>query len=285
MKTSQQVLKHHYAKLMVLNQIKHSNVPFIPSLKPFDFSLDREVALAVIKQHKGKALKILHENWRNDRELVLKAISNDAFASGEYVGKVLRRDRNFVKELVQVKNNWVLLKDMDEDFRQDEEICRAALDCNPRAIKYVLNQYLLNNREYMLKIVSQCGILLEYVGYSLKNNREINLAALKQTPKAFQFVGNVLFKDEEISSFSTLDNSIELRIKSISGKELRFFADPNNTFNMIRWRVAEEWNIGNEFRIIHNSKVMSMEDDEKTLQELEINSNSKLVMVFRLVGG
>ncbi|EFC39290.1 predicted protein [Naegleria gruberi] len=283
MKKSQERTNLLYSKLMILKQIRHSNVPFVPSRKPFDFGLDRDVALAVVSKHGSDALKIIHETLRNDREIILKAVSKDDFMNSGYIGKTLRRDRKFVKELVQ--ENWILLKDMDLDIREDEEICRAALKRNPRAIRYVHNQDLLNNREFMLEIVKQYGLSLEYIGKSLKNDREINLTALNQNPNAFRFVGQDLLYDKKISIFSTKASSMELHIKSMAGRDLKVYVNPEDSFRMIRLQVVEAWGNLDGVRIVHKSKPIPEEDDEKTLKELEINSDSKLTMIFRLRGG
>ena len=74
-------------RFMILHQIKHSEVPFIPSLRPnFDFTLDRDVVLAAVRKHGGKALILAHSQFKNDREMVKEAALKDGRIDSVYVG-------------------------------------------------------------------------------------------------------------------------------------------------------------------------------------------------------
>ncbi|EFC48718.1 predicted protein [Naegleria gruberi] len=171
-------------------------------------------------------------------------------------------------------------------MREDEEICRVAVKCDPRAIQFVSNQDLLNDRRFILEIVRHSGLLLEFVGESLKNDREIVLTALNQDPNAFRFVGEDLLKNEEISKFSPQVSSIELTIESLIRKKMKVYMNPNDTFEMFINRLEDRLCVTDQNVVIANkSKLIPLSEYAKTLKELEIDSNSKLVYLYRFYGG
>ena len=99
----------------------------------------------------------------------------------------------------------MLLYDIDDKFKYDEEICLQALKSNINAYQFIKNItediliYSLSKRGFLLKYspvknnklyliaVANDGLALEYVD---EQTEEICDIAIKQNPKAIKFVKN-----------------------------------------------------------------------------------------------
>jgi len=55
-----------------------------------------------------------------------------------------------------------------------------------------------NNREYVLKAVSEQGSLLDFVEESFKDDKEIVLTAIENNPEALEFASDRLKVDKEV---------------------------------------------------------------------------------------
>ena len=55
-----------------------------------------------------------------------------------------------------------------------------------------------NNREYVLKAVSEQGSLLDFAEESLKDDKEIVLTAIANNPEALEFASDRLKSDREV---------------------------------------------------------------------------------------
>lgn len=155
----------------------------------------------------------------NKREYALEMILKDPKAFLE-VDNSLRKDESFILDAVAV--NHAILKHLDPDLlknkafmlkvvainglalqyvkdyvlRGDKELNAAAIAQNSAAIAFASDSYS-SNREGMLALVKQDGMLLQHGRYGIRDNKEIVLAAGIQNPKALQFADQAVLKDWE----------------------------------------------------------------------------------------
>ncbi len=129
---------------------------------------------------KGASLKLASDKLRDDKELVLTAISISA-KNIEYASK-------------RLKNN--------------KEIMLIVFKKDPDQIKYSTLQFknatqqLRNNKQFILKLVSIDGDTLDYASKHLKKDRQVVLAAIKQYIYALRFADKSFKKDRETISLA-----------------------------------------------------------------------------------
>ena len=68
----------------------------------------------------------------------------------------------------------------------------------PEPIEIVKMKENYNNREYVLKAVSEQGALLDFAEETLKDDKQIVLAAIKNNPEALEFASDRLKDDKEV---------------------------------------------------------------------------------------
>lgn len=68
----------------------------------------------------------------------------------------------------------------------------------PEQIEITKIREKYNNREYVLKAVSEQGALLDLVDESLKDDKEVVLAAIENNPEALEFASDRLKSDREV---------------------------------------------------------------------------------------
>ena len=114
---------------------------------------DREVVITAISNSNGQALKYASEQLKNDREVVITAISNSNGQALKYASEQLKNDRKIV--MTALKYNSDLLKHASDELKNDREIIIAALQKN--ASEYVsdsvLNYVSDNLKKRFLEIV------------------------------------------------------------------------------------------------------------------------------------
>lgn len=77
----------------------------------------------------------------------------------------------------------------------DKEYRRIKMS-EPVEIMNIKENY--NNRDYVLKAVSEQGILLDFADESFKDDKEIVLAAISNNPEALEFASDRLKSDRDV---------------------------------------------------------------------------------------
>ena len=169
-------------------------------------NLTRELGPEYCKYLNG-SLNLRHasEELRNDREIVLAAVSQYAYAL-EYASEELRNDREIV--LAAVSQYAYALEYASEELRNNREIVLAAVSQNGRALEYASAE-LRNDREIVLAAVSQYGYALKYASEELRNNHEIVLAAVSQDGYALKYASDELRNDHEFM-LAVVSNEAEI---------------------------------------------------------------------------
>eukprot|EP00746_Dinoflagellata_sp_MGD_P019607 gnl/MRDRNA2_/MRDRNA2_145573_c0_seq1.p1 gnl/MRDRNA2_/MRDRNA2_145573_c0~~gnl/MRDRNA2_/MRDRNA2_145573_c0_seq1.p1 ORF type:complete len:257 (+),score=60.26 gnl/MRDRNA2_/MRDRNA2_145573_c0_seq1:114-884(+) len=143
-----------------------------------------------IPLHEQRLLKDSQEV--SDRDLLCVHVSE-----GDVEFNLIRRNPEQASFLVAVRDKWQILKDANEEFRNDEEIVLAAVQQNGGALKYACKE-LRARKEIVLTAVQTSGCALEYASEDLRDQPEIALAAVKQNGDALRFVSQELKGSQEI---------------------------------------------------------------------------------------
>jgi len=122
----------------------------------------------------GTSLKVANNKLRDNKELVLAAISNDA--------------SNFLFASQRIKNDKQLILDIFTNKKNSDNL--DLLEGIAKKFK--------NDKNFMLKLVSTNGLALKYASNRLKRDKQVVLTALRQAPLALKFADSRFKKDQKI---------------------------------------------------------------------------------------
>ncbi len=161
---------------------------------------DKDFVMQKVKED-GINLEYASEELRNDRELVLTAVSQDVgIFVLRYVSEELRNDREIVLKAID-SSEYAFLSDATSEYPDDTS-------------KYI-SKDLLNDKEIVLKLVKAGGEILIYVGEKMKNDKEVVLEAIRNS-KGYSVDGLLSFASEELRS----NKEFVLEVVNINGREL-----------------------------------------------------------------
>jgi len=196
-----------YNKLYFITYANDSNIrkTFIYGDQYYSLYGVKDVILAMVIQD-GKLLEYASDKLKSDREVVLAAMNQNELAL-RYASDKLTSNREFVSEAVS--QNGIAYLYASEELQLDPFIIaqyKAYLITNAK-IPYVrkdfiiylkekknLNNKLNTDKEVMLAMVKQDGLMLEYASNELKLDIEVVLAAVKQNGLARRFASNNIMK-------------------------------------------------------------------------------------------
>jgi len=153
---------------------RHSVVAELAFEEAGDLKLDRDLQLLAAGLFPRQLQGV--EGCGNDREIVMKALGVDSWATLQWVNEQLRMDREV--QLAAVKQNGealLMLKDFSPEVVSDKELVLAA--------------------------IGQKWDVLADVSESLRTDMEVVLAALKQSAWALLHVPESLHSDPQVAPF------------------------------------------------------------------------------------
>ena len=164
--------------------------------------------LALIFQRLPDEFKRLPDNFKQDDEFINASFKKSLFIL-KYMDSVLLKDKKiFDCVLNYVKENGLLLEELPNLYKGDMDgnmdIPKAALEQNPKAVRYI-DPVLLNNNAFLtfdraLTIVKADGELLRYLPAWYKGDMVIAKAALEQNPKAVRYIDPVLLNNNALNN-------------------------------------------------------------------------------------
>jgi len=144
---------------------------------------------------------LLDINPTNRLEIIKLAIEKD-------IKNIKYIDNKFLLENLKINHITVLLNKyplyleyLPERFRAEEDYCRRAVLKDFKAIEFVLNKKVLEDKTLFLIMLDKDGMLLEYASESLRNDFEIVITAVTQNKEAKKFITKKL-SDKIISMFN-----------------------------------------------------------------------------------
>lgn len=154
---------------------------------------DREAVLAIVRWS-GFSLKDASAALRNDRLVVLAAVTSDAM-SFSFASKELRNDLEIAFEAV--KGSYKNLEYAGPAPRGDCKIVRLAVMQSCESFKFA-SESLRNDRELILQIVERGPSYLKYASPKLRDDCGVVLAAVKQRGSSLQYASKRLKADRDL---------------------------------------------------------------------------------------
>nr|CAG4714939.1 unnamed protein product [Naegleria fowleri] len=181
---------------------------------------DKEMQLAAVKQFPDACVFFSSSEFKKDNEFALKMVQQNGLIL-LYVPNTLENYREIV--LAAVKQNGEALNWAHGNLAMDKEIALEAIKQNKKALRFVAEDLLLDyefmltalklifpefshlttfdysNKDIMMKLVQENGMLLEFASDELKNDRDIVLNAVNNNGNALEFASDGLKNDIEIT--------------------------------------------------------------------------------------
>lgn len=153
---------------------------------------DRNFILAAVQQN-GWVLEYLPKPFKEDEEVILAAIQQTPFAL-LFVSPQHRYYPQFVLEAV--KKDADILDFIDEkSWLSDRKI---VLEAAQQGYILTSDSPFFSDREIVLVVVKEHGLMLEFVNAKLRDDREVVLAAVRKNGLALKFANPKLQADREI---------------------------------------------------------------------------------------
>jgi hypothetical protein len=111
---------------------------------------DRELVVAAVERS-GAALELADDTLRDDKALVLRAISSTPHAF-RFASARLRGDREVVLEAV--RRSGALVQGVSAQLQDDDEVARAALRSDPQSLRF-LSDRLRSDKEVVVNSAAQ----------------------------------------------------------------------------------------------------------------------------------
>ena len=108
-------------------------------------------------------------------------------------------NKEFMLEALKDKASWVLAYASSKLF-EDKDLVLKAVSQDGQLLYYACKE-LRDDRDVVLSAVTNKGIILKYASKRLRGDKEVGLVAIKQDKKAEMFLTDELRKDEDIHNY------------------------------------------------------------------------------------
>jgi len=141
------------------------------------------------------SLRSISEAYHNDKELIMLAVSQDAFILQYLPGK-MRHDPDILK--VAVETNGFALQFVDEQF-QTRELVRKAVTSRGGCLRFAASHWR-KDREIVKLALRENGFAFQFLDDCLKEDRDLMLTAVCSNANALSLLPHPLMRDREIVS-------------------------------------------------------------------------------------
>jgi len=209
--------------------------PEILELYKGEISFEKQILIARMKNKGGHNLKLCEDYWRDDRDVVLAAVSNYGSVL-EIVNPFLKADKEIV--LAALKSDVKAYHHIADHLKDDPEILELAkggISLVTEKQKNIENQtwskekrrlvdkfrvgdgHEIRNcedcwrcdRDVVLAAMASCGKAIQFIAEPLRADKEIVLLALKTNRRAISYASAKLQKDPDIIAASKrVDDSV-----------------------------------------------------------------------------
>lgn len=157
------------------------------------FLQPKKISLRTLKNvtqyiNNGGDLEDVDEKFYNDKNLILKSISNfpgwdpATPTLPKYVSSELLNDNTFVKKMLCL--NGEFLQFLSDEQRRDKQLVLCAVSQNGMALEFA-NSVLKNDKDVVLDAVKENEFAIEFASQELKSDKEVFLTALKRSPLSY----------------------------------------------------------------------------------------------------
>lgn len=133
--------------------------------------------------------------WKDDIDLIRHALKEDG-SLYVHLPDDKKKDRKLA--LLAVKNCPKVLGELPEEFRDDDQIVKAALQEDSEGILAFASDRLRADYKTVFRAVKYDPLSLEFASEELRDNREIVLRAINGYGGALEYASSRLQEDEEL---------------------------------------------------------------------------------------
>lgn len=171
---------------------------------------DKEFVIKVLKKE-PRALEFVDKSLLKDREVILTAIRQEGWLL-RFADINLKADRELVKIALESNGR---LSEIDLSLRDDPEILKIAKDMmlsnqDGHYLRFAGN-HLNNDKDIVLRAVTENWVELEYAGQQAKDNKEIVLTAITSGGSALEYASPRLKGDKSIVMTAIKNRSSAVR--------------------------------------------------------------------------
>ena len=199
---------------ILAKRIDHERIEELVKIRQYGYSLknvserfrdDEEVVLKAIKKH-ASDLQYVSDRLRNDKKIVLSAVARNGSMLKD-ASEILQNDKDVV--LVAIKSWANAVQYASVELKQDREIAFSAVENNRLSLQHI---YIYHQDKSYYEDLIECaleydGWALEYAPEVMKNNEKVVLKAINDTPYAINFASETLLNSDYIREmvFTILD--------------------------------------------------------------------------------
>lgn len=173
------------------------------------FQRDQKFVLDSMRE--GITLRFSREEFREDKEFVLKAVAKNCFAL-PWIGVNFNKDREVAQTAIQ-SGSWIP-KDSSKEIPEISDYGFSLFNNSNLAKEALIFNFIdvefLNDEAFMIQAVRQNGMLLSALSAPLRNDYHIVLAAVTQEGRALKFVSQAHKKDRDITLAAVSQNGCAL---------------------------------------------------------------------------
>jgi hypothetical protein len=240
---------------------------------------NREMVLTAVSND-GYALKFASEEMKDDEELVLTALKTFNLST-KFASDRLKKDIEFIKKAIDifpaaigytsqdirhnkeialfvVKRDFTMCKYLPDKMRDDEDIIFEAVKQTSMSIQRYASDRLKNNKDFILKIVSDKNIpkgIMFFLNKQMQNDQDIINAAIKS--EKIINTGIYILSLYQVKNFA---------YASIINKDKKVIATSKEEFRIITTSYGDEYDAE---EIIEKTKISV----DKVLLSSNINKN------------
>jgi len=127
--------------------------------------------------------------FSSDIDIALLINSKNSIYLNYFSKETVEKVNKIKDDLIELlKKDGMCLKDANDIFRKDIVMINIAIDQNPKAIEFSLNDRLIYNKKTMLRLVEEDGKYLQYASDSLKEDFEIAFTSVSNCKEAINYV-------------------------------------------------------------------------------------------------
>ena len=177
-----------------------------PALAPVS---RRKLMLKAVK-HEGVLLKYASRQLKNDRAIVLAAITQN-WEAFQFASAGLKRDTDIT--LFAVRKNGLALAFASDVLKNNKKVVFKAVSQNWEALKYA-SEKMKENFNLVLIAINQNGLALAFASELLKNDKKIVFEAVSQNWEALKYVSAKMKGDFDLLLFAVRQHGLALRYAS-----------------------------------------------------------------------
>jgi hypothetical protein len=162
--------------------------------------MNKKEALRLVKKD-GFELENLPAHFKKDKEIVLVAVKHSQYGHPlEYADEKLRKDKKFISELVRLNPSVIVY--IHDSLTKDKKFLLDLLKIDSFFLLFHVEidkrfNYLLKDKEFMLKIIKHNIDALGYADNTLRKDKNFLLEVLKQNRDAIMHFDNSLVADKK----------------------------------------------------------------------------------------